>query len=751
MRYSALLLLVAVVLVQSPVVQGQDQRPQAPGVTFQVEVNYVDVDVVVTDEQGQFVTGLTRNDFTVFEDGKPQKIDTFSLVDLPVEKTQNVVVDGRAIPPDTRTNRKPFDGRVYVIVLDDLDVSALRSTPVRDAARRFVREHMAANDLGAVVYTSGRSDATQEFTTDRELLIRAIDKFQGRRMRSLSLDRLDAYYQRIAYGYNLRNDADPGTGSINSQDPAGYGRTSDPTELERGTRALTVLDTLKNTAEFLGSVRGRRKAVLFFSEGLDFPIRDVFGAHDATVVIRATQDAISTAARANVNFYTIDPRGLAGMTSDFMESAGIGNGVGTTGPVLFVPGTNTPASGVTGASGGVFNVQDELLQEFRTSQDTLRELAEQTGGFAAVNTNDVGPAFERIADANSRYYVLGYYPPNHQRDGRFHKIEVRVTRPGLRVEARRGYASPRGRTPEERKRDDAARLARDARRPDGKRTSTPLIGALTSPIPQSDLTFAVHAAPFKHTANEASVAMAIEIDGGRLPYGAPDAKGMVANKIELSFYGLNERGKAVSASWTELDLNLRPETRERVTAHGVRANPRITLPPGRYQIRIGARETVGGQAGSVFYDLDVPDFRKEKLMLGGVLITSPSVQQTPSIQPDPVVSKLLPAPATSRREFPQSDVLALYTEIYDNDTSRQARHIDVALRVVSENGTEVLVSRDELVNGTSGEKPWDIFGYAKRIPLKGFAPGRYVVRMEAAVRGKDGAAAVREAPITITP
>ena len=84
----------------------------------------------------------------------------------------------------------------------------MRSAPTRDAARKFVREHMAANDLGAVVYTSGRSDAAQEFTTDRELLIRAIDKFQGRRMRSLSLDRLDAYYQRIAYGYNLRNDAD---------------------------------------------------------------------------------------------------------------------------------------------------------------------------------------------------------------------------------------------------------------------------------------------------------------------------------------------------------------------------------------------------------------------------------------------------------------------------------------------------------------------------------------------------------------
>jgi VWFA-related protein len=748
-RNFTLSLLAAAVVLQSPAVLGQS--PQAPGVTFQVEVNYVDVDVVVTDEQGQFVTGLTRDDFAVSEDGKPQKIDTFSLVDIPVEKPADFVYQGRPVAADTQTNRKPFDGRVYVIVLDDLDVSAMRSTPLKDAARKFVREFMGANDLAAVVYTSGRKDASQEFTSNRELLIASIDKFIGRRMRSLSLERLDSYYQTIAFGYTSQTTADPGTGSINSQDPAGYGRVSDPTELERGTRALNVLDTLKNTAEFLGSVRGRRKALLFFSEGLDYPLRDVFGAHDATTIIRATQDAISMAARANVNFYAVDPRGLAGMTTEFIEGAGLGSGVGSPGPILLVPGRNTPASGITGVSGGTFDVQDELRMEFRTSQDTLRELTEQTGGFATLNTNNVAPAFARIADANSRYYVLGYYPPSHPRDGRFHKIEVRVNRPNLRVAARKGYASPRGRTPEERKRDEEARLARDARRPDGKRTSTPLLTALSSPIPQSGLTFTAQAAPFKNTPNEASIALAIEVDGSKLPYSEPNAKGTVSNKIELSFFGLNAQGKAIAPAWTELDLTLRPETRERVTAHGVRANPRINLPAGRYQIRIGARETVGGQTGSVFYDIDVPDFRKEKLMLSGLLMTTPSVQQTPSIQPDPVVSKLLPAPATSRREFPQSDVLALYTEVYDNDTSRQARHIDISLRVISENGTEVLVSRDELVNGTSGEKPWDIYGFAKRIPLKGFAPGRYVLRMEAAVRGKDGATATREAPITIRP
>ena len=154
----------------------------------------------------------------------------------------------------------------------------------------------------------------------------------------------------------------------------------------------------------------------------------------------------------------------------------------------------------------------------------------------------------------------------------------------------------------------------------------------------------------------------------------------------------------------------------------------------------------------MFYDLEVPDFRKERLMVGGLLMTTPSVQQTPSIQPDPNVSnKLLPAPATSRREFPRSDVLALYTEIYDNDSSRQARRVDVTVRLVSESGTDVIVSRDELENGTSGEKPWEIYGYAKRIPLKELAPGRYLLRVEAALRGRDTAPARRESVITVRP
>ena len=176
------------------------QAPQPPStppsVTFHTEVDYVDVDTIVTDREGHFVPGLTKDDFDVFEDGKPQKVDTFSLVNIPVERQDRFLALGRPVTPDVRSNRTAFAGHVYVIVLDDLDVSPIRSVVVRTTARGFIEKYFGANDIGAVVYTSGRSDAVQDFTTDAALLVSAIDKFMGRKYRSAVLETLDKYYQR---------------------------------------------------------------------------------------------------------------------------------------------------------------------------------------------------------------------------------------------------------------------------------------------------------------------------------------------------------------------------------------------------------------------------------------------------------------------------------------------------------------------------------------------------------------------------
>src|SRR5687768_14445325 len=171
--------------------QGQPPAPQQPPITFRAEVNYVEVDARVLDQQGKFIAGLKPEDFQVFEDGKPQKVTAFSLVNIPVERAERPLFASKPIEPDVRNNMQAADGRIYVIMLDDLHTAALRSQRIKQAAKQFIERYVGNNDLVGVVHTSGRSDASQEFTSSQSRLLRAVDKFMGRKLNSSTLNRIE--------------------------------------------------------------------------------------------------------------------------------------------------------------------------------------------------------------------------------------------------------------------------------------------------------------------------------------------------------------------------------------------------------------------------------------------------------------------------------------------------------------------------------------------------------------------------------
>ena len=161
--------------------------------------------------------------------------------------------------------------------------------------------------------------------------------------------------------------------------------------------------------------------MVYISEGISYSTtnfeewREISGNARVGVPMEgALRDAITAASRANVSIYSIDPRGLTNMGDTSME-------------INYVP--ENPNLRLDSAG-----LQDEL----RLSQDSLRVLAEQTGGLAFVNSNDLGGAFDRVVRDNSSYYMLGYYPTNERRDNRFRRIEVRMNKPGLQVRARKG-------------------------------------------------------------------------------------------------------------------------------------------------------------------------------------------------------------------------------------------------------------------------------------------------------------------------
>ena len=543
--------------------------------TFQTSVNFVDVDVTVTDERGQFVTGLTADDFEVFEDGKPQTIQTFSYIELPIERPDRYRFSGRPVPADVRSNRDVSSGRVYIILLDDLNVAPLRTAIVRRHARDFIERHFGPHDLAAVAVTSGRKDAAQEFTSDPALLLRAVDNFFGQRLQSAEVQRIDDYYQSLALSgldQRERTGKDPQDEAI-VPNLLTRMQSFDPSNLERGQRAVGVLNTLRSLSEFLDGVRGRRKALLWFSEGIDYPMADAFSSNSGSEINAATRDAISAAARANVNVFALDPRGLIGMTTDFVDNmrAGAPDVMGTD----RMKPAGTPSSGT-----------QALLGEMRLTQDSLRTLADSTGGFAAVDTNSFAEAFDRITDANSRYYLLGYAPPVHPRDGRFHRIEVRMKRPGLRAVARRGYPSPAGKTAAERKQDALERWARDRRSGGANDTSPELRAALNSAVQQPGLTLSVQAIPFKGTAKEASVALTVELDGAALEL-APQAERIVCGHARSLV--LRARRRCAGAARHARGAESRDSPRHLSTRQGARRPAQLAHGDGRRPVPVASR------------------------------------------------------------------------------------------------------------------------------------------------------------------
>jgi VWFA-related protein len=652
------------------------QGPETP--TFRVSVDYVEVDTFVTDGQGRFVRDLTRDDFEVFEDGKRQAVSAFTLVDIPIERAVRPLFAAQPLEPDVKTNARPFEGRIYIVVLDDLHVQFTHTRLVQSVVRKFIQEKLGVNDLMAVIHVGGRSDASQEFTNSKRLLLASVDKFTGKAERPATLEASERF--RATGGREV----------------------GDPLLQKRGFDARNTLEELDAVSSWFGGVRGRKKSILFVSEGIEYDIEDVFGKQDATMIIDRTRDLIRSATRSNVSIYSIDPRGLTDMGDFAIELGGVDGTVAGLGP------------------GGLRN-------ELRLQQNSLRTLAEETGGFAVINTNSFENTFNRIVEENSSYYVLAYYPPNPKRDGKFHNIQVRVKRPGLTVRARRGYASPSGKAPAAAP-GAASRLSAETRE------------ALDSPLPVSGVTMHVFAAPFKGVAPKASVLLGVEIAGSTLKLD-PGAQ------LQLSFYAMDAKGKYQGGSTETVTLNLRPETRIAVEQTGLRTLSRLELPPGRYQLRVAASELSSKSVGSVLYDLDVPDFSKGPLVMSGLALTSPSASRLPTVRPDVELRDLLPGAPAAAREFRSDDELALFAEVYDN-TAATSHKVDITTTVTADEG-KVMFKTDETRDSSDLQGKSGGYGYSTRVPLKGLAPGLYVLKVEARSRLSPNPTSDRQVQIRI--
>lgn len=379
------------------------QDPQQPPV-FRAGVNFVRVDIIVTDKDGNPVADLAEGDFEIIEDGKPQKIELFRLV----MADGNPKPGGDAVKAirsryDQESEAARDDVRLFVIFLDDYHVRLGSSMRVREPLSQWVATQLGPLDMVAVMYPL-TPVADLGFTRDPQSVISAIRRFEGRK-----------------YNYQPKNAFE--------EQYAMY-----PAQAVETVRNQVTMSALEGLSVKLGAMREGRKAVVFVSEGftallppqmrdpsaqfpgLGNPVRNnpFAGENNPTEdrnrffaeaeLQNRLREVFDAANRNNTAIYALDPRGLAPSEFDISENIG------------------TQIDSAT----------------LRQSMDTLRVLADQTDGRAIVNQNDLERGLKQIIRDTSSYYLVGY-SSSAPTDGKFHKIEVKLKRANLQVRSRKGY------------------------------------------------------------------------------------------------------------------------------------------------------------------------------------------------------------------------------------------------------------------------------------------------------------------------
>jgi len=559
-----------------------------PPEVVRITLSLVQVDAVVTDKDGRHVTDLRAQDFEILEDGRPQEITNCAYISNPKHSVAVVspAPNLPAVPPPPPTKLRPEQvRRTLALVVDDLGLSFRSTVEVRGALEKFVDEQMEPGDLVAIIRTGAGMGALQQFTADKRLLHAAIDRvrFNG------ALSRFGV--APVAPVGEFRNVLDTGGGPRGTKPAAG--------ELVDALRESALTSATLGSVNFvingLRDLPGR-KGVVLFSDGLRLlqarsqgrPLLD-----PDPRIQGALGRLIDLANRASVVLYTIDTRGL--VTLAFTA----GDDVNKT------PGTRT-----TEVQTGDFN--DNRVARSRQlldNQDGLQMMAEQTGGFLLRNQNDLSRSMGRVLEDQRGYYLIGYAPApstfNAERSQpSFHKIKVKVRRPGFSVRSRAGFYGVT---------DDQAR--------GGPQDGTgQLINALASPFASGDVHLQLTSLFFHEPPTGSFMRSFLHVDARDLSL-EKEADGSGKTQIEILAVTFGDNGVVVDQIGRSQALRVMPQLYETALQRGLDFTINVPVKkPGGYQLRVAIRDVASGRVGSANQFVDVPDLKQKRLALSGILM-----------------------------------------------------------------------------------------------------------------------------------
>jgi VWFA-related protein len=396
--------------------------------TFRVQVSAVMMDVLVRDAHGQFVPDLTKDEFEIYEDGVKQDITSMTvslggritnvLQAAPPPPVEGIVMPARRAQADT-------PGRIFLFFVDDLHLQVENTLRLRALFGQIARTLVHPGDLFAVI-SSGPSAIEVGYTYDAKRLDEAISRMMG-------------------HGLAPNDIIQSGQGTHGVE------------ELRH--RAEVVLDTMHDALQDLARLQNRRKVLVWVSEGYDFtPFRESrLGQGSPNNFF---QQNVRNVQRSNVvnddgsHQQVIDPMVEAQKRNELFSDADLGTSLrrltSEANRVNATIYTIDPRGLVAGQQIDQQVNPTEWDTYVARTQDTMREIAEDTGGMAVVEENNFGRALKRIDAAASDYYMLGYSSSSPDAMSGKHRIEVRVTRPGVTVQSRSEYLARPDSSPERR-------------------------------------------------------------------------------------------------------------------------------------------------------------------------------------------------------------------------------------------------------------------------------------------------------------
>jgi VWFA-related protein len=660
------------------------QQPAATGVRFSSSTNLVVVDVTVKDKSGKAIEGLKTSDFTVLEDGKPQKVVVFEAQKLSIDplppEPPPALGDKDDLPEGPKTvitTQSPgqvqyHDKRLMVMFFDFSSMGMPEQLRAQEAALKFLDTQMTPSDMMSVMLFTSSIQIKTDFTDNRGMLRDIINELP------------------IGEMADLAGDAD--TGDDNGED-TGAAFVADETE-------FNIFNTDRKLAAIEDAVRKlsalpEKKALIYFSSGVS----------KTGVENQAQLEAsINAAVKANVAIYPFDARGL----------------------MADPPGGGAAKAGSRGS--GIFSgaVQNAQRLSINNSQETLISLAADTGGKAFMDTNDLSAGLATIQQEYRSYYILGYYTTNDKPDGKYRRITVKLnSNLSAKLEHREGYYAERVWS-----------------KFTGQDKEQQLHEALAAGDPRTDLPLALEIDYFRVSPTAYFVPVSVKVPGSVIALAEKKGGG----ETQFDFLGQiqDERRNVVGNVRDFIKIKLAAGDAERLARRNFHYDAGFTLAPGRYRMKFLVREGQSGKMGTFDARFVVPDLTADSTLLktssiiwssqreplkaavgSAEKIVKKAVTANPLIMGD---EKIVP---NVTKVFRRSQNMYIDFDVYDavpDAANGGARRVAVSMSLFNQKGVKAFEAGPIKASEAASTRP-NAIPVQLQVPLKGLAPGRYTCQI----------------------